>query len=223
MLIILFLAVSFGTSAQTQPVPQFVEWADDFLGDKLDETKWGKFTFEGASGGKLEVKDGQVKIRSSAQTRAGIRTKENFAGEIFAVEASVAKVSAGLPEPGTNRLPLGFATLTILFDGSGRNRIEWMVTSEGTMEAWSVVDGRGERLDNKKLGTKMKNPVLLVVRRGDVFRFYINEPKGKPQDAQLGLETTIKNLPKNFHVMLYGYGTSENNWDSVRITVPKAN
>ncbi len=223
LLIILIITASFSAIAQAQSAPQFVEWEDDFSGEKLDETKWEKFTFEGASGGKLEVKDGQVKIRSTARTRAGIRTKENFAGSMFAVEASVAKVSAGLPEPGSNIQPLGFATLTILFDGSGRNRIEWILTSEGTMEAWSVVDGRSERLDNKKLGTKMKNPVLLVVRRDDVFRFYINDPKGKLQDAQLGLETTIKNLPKNFHVMLYGYGTSENNWNSVRITVPKVN
>jgi hypothetical protein len=32
-----------------------------------------------------------------------------------------------------------------------------------------MTDGRGERLDNRKLGTKMKNPVLSVVRRGDEF------------------------------------------------------
>lgn len=222
LLIKLILLFALGAVAQTPAQMQFIEWSEDFSGDKLDESKWEKFTFEGASGGKLEVKEGQVKIRSTAGTRAGIRTKDSFAGEMFAVEASVAKVAAGLPEPGSARLPLGFATLTILFDGSGRNRIEWLLTSEGTMEAWSVVDGRGERLDNKKLGTKMKNPVLLIVRRGDDFNFFINSPEGKPQDAQLGLKTTIKNLPKSFHIMLYGYGTSENNWDSVRITVPKS-
>lgn len=223
---ILFLAAFFMLGAIVSigfGQQQFVEWTDDFAGDKLDESKWEKFTFEGGNGGKLEVKDGQVKIRSTAGTRAGIRTKETFSGEMFAVEAAVSKVNSGLPEPGSNKAPLGFATLTILFDSSGRNRIEWLLTSEGTMEAWSIVDGRGERLDNKKLGTKMKNPVLLIVRRGDNFRFYINDPKGKPQDAQLGLEATIKNLPKNFHLMLYGYGTSENNWDNVRITVPKSN
>lgn len=201
--------------------PQFVEWSDDFTGDKLDETKWEKFTFEGASSGKMEVKEGEVRIRSTAGTRAGIRSKDAFSGDVFAVEARLAKVNAGLPEQGSNKQPLGFGTLTILFDGSGRNRIEWIFTSENTFEAWSVVDGRGERLDNKKLGTKMKNPVLLIVRKGDDFSFYINDPNAAPQDAQLGLKTTIKNLPKSFHVMLYGYGTSENNWDAVRITVPK--
>lgn len=208
---------------QPSSVPQFVEWNDDFTGDKLNEKKWAKFTFEGGSGGKLEVKDGQVKIRSTAGTRAGIRTAETFSGDRFAVEARLAKVTAGLPEQGSDRLPLGFGTLTVLFDGSGRNRIEWLLTSEGTFEAWSVVDGRSERLDNKKLGTKMKNPVLMVVRKGDEFSFYINDPKGAPQDAQLGLKTTIKNMPKSFRVMLYGYGTSENNWDALRITAPKSN
>lgn len=206
-----------------QTAAQFIEWSEDFAGDKLDETKWEKFTFEGGSGGKLEVKDGEVRIRSSAGTRAGIRTKDTFSGDLFAVEARIAKVNAGMPEPGSKRLPLGFGTLTILFDSSGRNRIEWLFTSESTFEAWSVVDGRGERLDNKKLGTKMKNPVLMIVRKGDEFSFYINDPKGTPQDAQLGLKTTVKNLPKSFRVMLYGYGTSENNWDGVRITAPKSN
>jgi hypothetical protein len=214
-----------GARAQNPQPPQspaqFQEWTDEFDGDKLDEKKWEKFTFEGASGGKLEVKNGILQIRSGARTRAGIRTKESFSGDRFAVEGRISKVGAAYPEPGSRESTLGFGTLTILFDGSGRNRIEWLLTSEGTMEAWSVIDGRGERLDNKKLGTKMKDPVLLIVRKGDEFSFYINDPKGKPQDAQLGLTTTIRNLPKSFHVMLYGYGSSENNWDGVRIVVPK--
>jgi len=209
------------SQTSTQNKPQFEEWSDEFNGDQLDEKKWEKFTFEGGSGGKLEVKDGAVQIRSAGKTRAGIRTKDSFSGDRFAVEGRLSKVSAAYPEPGSRISTLGFGTLTILFDGSGRNRIEWMLTSEGTFEAWSIVDGRGERLDNKKLGTKMKNPVLLIVRKGDEFSFYINDPKGKPQDAQLGLTATVRNLPKSFHVMLYGYGSSENNWDGVRVVVPK--
>lgn len=230
---ILIAAFSFGgqvraqeakpspTPATAQTKPQFEEWNEDFTGDKLDEKKWEKFTFEGGSGGKLEVKDGEVKIRSVGKTRAGIRTKDAFSGDRFAVEGRISKVSAAFPEPGATTSTLGFGTLTILFDGSGRNRIEWMLTSEGTLEAWSVVDGRGERLDNKKLATKMKNPVLLVVRKGDEFSFYLNEAKGAPQDAQVAVTATVKNLPKSFHVMLYGYGSSENNWDGVRVVVPK--
>jgi hypothetical protein len=225
---VFILAFGFSSQIKAQP-PQssqqnnlrLVEWSDDFNGDKLDDSKWEKFTFEGGSGGKLEVKEGEVKIRSAGRTRAGIRVKQAFSGDRFAVEARLTKVGNAMPEPGSNRAAIGYGTLTILFDGSGRNRIEWLLTSEGTFEAWSIVDGRGERLDNRKLGTKMKNPVLMIVRKGDEFSFYINDPKGAPQDAQLGLTSTIKNMPKSFHVMLYGYGSSENNWDGVRIVMPK--
>ena len=122
---------------------------------------------------------------------------------------------------GDRSAPLGFAALTVLFDGAGRNRVEWILTSEGTLEAWSVVDGRGERLDNRKLGTKMKNPVLGVVRRGDEFLFVLNGPDSPEEAAQVGLRTTIKNLPRSFRVMLYGFGSSENDWDAVRVVTLK--
>jgi hypothetical protein len=212
--------------AQTTPdknpvVPQVEEWTDDFLGDKLDEAKWEKFTFEGGSGGKIEVKSGEVRIRSAGKTRAGIRTAKVFSADRFIAEAHVAKVGPAYPEPGSNSSTIGFASLTLLFDGTGRNRIEWIFTSENTLEAWAITDGRGERLDNRNLGTKMKNPVLSVVRRGDEFLFILNSPDGKPEDAQIGLTKTVRNMPKSFHVMLYGYGSSENNWDSVRVVVAK--
>ncbi|HEX8265568.1 MAG TPA: hypothetical protein VF596_09200 [Pyrinomonadaceae bacterium] len=209
------------STAQTQQKPQFEEWSDDFNQDKLDEAKWEKYTFEGGSGGRLEVKDGELRIRSMSKTRAGIRSKKEFAGDRWIAEAQVAKVGAQQPEPGSSGQPLGFAALTILFDGSGRNRIEWILTSEGTFEAWSAVDGRTERLDNRKLGTKMKNPVLSIVRRGDEFLFVLNSPDGKPEDAQIGLKTNVKNMPKSFRVMLYGFGSSENNWNNARVVVAK--
>jgi hypothetical protein len=208
-------------SPAAQTKPQFEEWNEDFTGNKLDETKWEKFTFEGGSGGKLEVKDGTVQIRSGSKTRAGIRSKDSFTGDRFVVEAKTSKVGAAYPVPGERTSTLGFGALTILFDGAGRNRIEWIFTSEGTFETWAVTDGRSERIDNRKLGTKLKNPVLMIVRKGDEFSFYINDPQAAPQDAQLGLKTTVKNMPKSFHVMLYGYGSSENNWDDVRVVVPK--
>jgi hypothetical protein len=212
--------------AQTTPdkkpvVPPVEEWTDDFLGDKLDEAKWEKFTFEGGSGGKIEVKNGEVRIRSAGKTRAGIRTAKVFSADRFIAEAHVAKVGPAYPEPGSNSSTIGFASLTLLFDGTGRNRIEWIFTSENTLEAWAITDGRGERLDNRNLGTKMKNPVLSVVRRGDEFLFILNSPDGKPEDAQIGLTKTVRNMPKSFHVMLYGFGSSENNWDSVRVVVAK--
>jgi hypothetical protein len=201
--------------------PQFDEWSDDFSGDKLDDNKWEKFTFEGGSGGKIDVKNGEVQIRSAAKTRAGIRTKADFTGDRFIAEAHLSKVGPGYPEQGSNGPTLGFAALTILFDTSGRNRIEWILTSEGTFEAWAITDGQGERLDNRKLGTKMKDPVLSVVRRGDEFLFVLNSPTGKPADAQVGLTKTIRNMPRSFHLMLYGYGSSENNWDWARVVVAK--
>ena len=210
---------------QTQPTPTvkpaFEEWKDDFAGAKLNENLWEKFTFEGGSGGKLEVKDGELRIRAGSKTRAGVRSIKSFTGERFIVEAQVAKVGAPLPEPGNNTILPGFANLTILFDGSGRNRVEWGLTSDGNLEAWVIKDGQGERLDNRTLATKMKNPYLSIVRRGDEFLFVINKPDGKPEDAQIGLTKVIKNLPKSFHLMLYGYGSSENNWNSARVVVAK--
>ena len=99
--------------------------------------------------------------------------------------------------------------------------MEWGLTSDGNLEAWVIKDGQGERLDNRTLATKMKNPYLSIVRRGDEFLFVINKPDGKPEDAQIGLTKVIKNLPKSFHLMLYGYGSSENNWNSARVVVAK--
>ncbi|HEX8283181.1 MAG TPA: hypothetical protein VF588_07490 [Pyrinomonadaceae bacterium] len=210
---------------QSAPPPQkaaaFDEWGDTFDGGGLDETKWERFTFEGGGGGKLEVRDGQLRLRSANQTRAGVRSKNFFTGDRFSVEADLAKVGPQMPQPGERAAPLGFAALTILFDSSGRNRVEWILTSEGTFEAWAVVDGRSERLDNRKLGTKLKNPVLGVVRRGDELLFVLNGRDSPPEQAQVGLRKTIKNLPTTFHVMLYGFGSSENNWDAVRVVTLK--
>jgi hypothetical protein len=194
---------------------------DDFNGAALDESKWERFSFEGAGGSRAEVKEGQLRLRSAPRTRAGVRSTQAFTAEGFSVEARVGKVGPQVLAPGERSAPLGFAALTIMFDGSGRNRVEWVLTSEGTFEAWSVVDGKGERLDDRKLGTKMKNPVLAIVRRGDEFLFVINGPDSAPQEAQVGLSKVIKNLPRTFRVMLYGFGSSENNWDAVRVVTLK--
>jgi hypothetical protein len=209
-----------GQSNTTQAAA-FNMWADDFDGKALDESKWERFSFEGGGGGKVDVKDGQLRLRSMNKTRSGVRSRQEFTGDKFSVEASIAKVGNQILEPGDKSSPLGFAAITIMFDGSGRNRIEWIFTSEGTFEAWSVVDGRGERLDNRKLGTKLKNPVLALIRRGDEFLFVLNGPDSPPQDAQVGLTKVIKNLPRTFRVMLYGFGSSANDWDSVRVVTPK--
>lgn len=196
-------------------------WSDEFAGNALDETKWERFSFEGGGGGKLELKDGRLHLRSMNKTRSGVRSKQEFTGDRFSVEATVAKVGNQILEPGDKSSPLGFAALTIMFDGGGRNRIEWIFTSEGTFEVWSVVDGQGERLDNRKLGTKLKNPLLAIIRRGDEFLFVLNGPDSPPEDAQVGLTKVIKNMPRSFRVMLYGFGSSENDWDNVRVVTPK--
>lgn len=197
-------------TAQSQPGVE--EWSDNFDGDSLDSSKWELFNFAGGNG-KVEVKGGQLRMRGQTGARAGVRSKPAFMGERFIVEGTIAKVGEALPDLTTNKLPIGNAILTILFDGSGRNRIEWLLTSEGTFEAWAVVDGRGERLDNRQLGTKLKNPTLGIVRRGDEYLFMLN--------GQEGLRKTIKNLPRSFHVMLYGFSSSANDWDSVRVVTVK--
>ena len=220
----LLLALAFAPAARAQAQtaqPAFDEWADGFDGSALDEAKWERFSFEGAGGGKAEVKEGELRQRSLNGSRAGVRSKQSFTGDRFIVEAKVARVGPQVLQPGDKTSPLGFAALTVLFDTAGRNRVEWILTSEGTFEAWAVVDGRGERLDNRKLGTKLKNPVLSVVRRGDEFLFVLNGPDSPPEQAQVGLRKTIPNLPKTFHVMLYGFGSSQNEWDYVRVVTTK--
>jgi hypothetical protein len=212
---------SSATARAHGQTPAFDDWGDDFNAAALDDVKWERFSFEGAGGGKLELKEGELRIRSMNGSRAGVRSKQSFSADRFSVEAKVARVGQQVLLPGDKSSPLGFASLTLLFDGSGRNRVEWILTSEGTFEAWSVVDGRGERLDNRKLGTKLKNPILGIVRRGDEFLFVLNGPDSPPEAAQVGLTKTIKNLPRSFRVMLYGYGSSENDWDSIRVVTLK--
>jgi hypothetical protein len=189
------------------------EWGDAFNGETLDPAKWERFSFEGGSGGKLKLENGELRMRGMSGSRSGVRSKATWTSDRFIFEATLAKVQAALAEPGQSGAPIGNAILCLLFDGSGRNRVEWILTSEGTFEAWSIVDGRGERLDDHNLATKEKKPTIAIVRRGDEFLFVLN--------GQVGLIRTIKNLPRGFTVMLYGYGTSENDWDSVRVVTPK--
>lgn len=189
--------------------PALNEWGDSFDGNKVDETKWESFTFEGAGVGKLEVKDGQLRMRGGGSSRAGVRSRQEFSSERFIVEATIAKVGVGMPQPGQSSTPPGTAILTVLFDGSGRNRIEWLLTSEGVFEAWAIVEGNAERFDNRKLGTKIPQPTISIARKGDDYFFALN--------GQVGLQKHIRNLPPSFRIMLYGFGSSENNWDSARV------
>ncbi|HJR07469.1 MAG TPA: hypothetical protein VJ842_09445 [Pyrinomonadaceae bacterium] len=198
---------------QQQATPAVDEWIDNFDGKTLDAERWEQFSFQGVSGGKVKVEEGELHMRGMGGSRSGVRTKRSFTGERFIVEGTITKVDMPLPDPNQKGEGLGTAVLAIMFDGSGRNRIEWIWTSEGTFEAWSVVDGAGERLDNRKLATKIKRPTLGIVRRGDEFLFMLN--------GQEGLSKTIKNMPRTFRVMLYGWSSSENHWDSVRVVTAK--
>jgi hypothetical protein len=212
-------AASSHARSQGQPQPQqqqppaVEEWTDEFDGERLDESKWEPFSFQGAGGGKVEVREGELRLRGPHGSRFGVRSRRTFTADRFIVEAAVTKTTPPLPAPGSPPERLGHSVLAVMFDGTGRNRVEWILTSEGQFEAWSVVDGRGERLDNRRLGTKIKDPVLGVVRRGDEFLFMLN--------GQEGLRSTIKNLPRTFHVMLYGNSSSESHWASARVVAAK--
>ena len=193
--------------------PAVDEWRDDFEGDKLDETKWEPFTFEGGSGGKVEIKDKQLRLRGTGESRSGVRTKQTFQGERFYVEGAVAKVGPRAPLPGEGAFPAGYAIVTVLFDGNATNRIEWLLRSDGILEAWQSIDGKLTRIDRGNLATKEKTPQLGIARRGEKLYFMLNR--------EVGLESTIRGLPLNFRVMLYGFGSSENNWESVAVQTLK--
>ena len=199
--------------AQTAKPPAVDEWADDFNGKDLDQTKWERFSFEGGNGGTFKLEEGQLRMRGVSGARSGVRSVKTFTSDHFVINAVLAKAGAALPELGRSLTAPGNAILTVLFDSSGRNRIEWILSSEGLFEAWAVVDGRSERLDNRNLATKAPTPTLSIARRGDEYLFALN--------GQVGLQKTVRGLPKSFRLMLYGYGSSENNWDSVQVLVTK--
>jgi hypothetical protein len=193
--------------------PAVEEWGDDFDGNQLDDKKWEPYTFEGGGGGKIEVKDKQLRMRGSGGSRSGVRSKQSFHSERFYVEAALGKVGTRIPEPGEDAFPPGFAIVAVLFDGNPGNRIEWLLRSDGILEAWQSVDGRMTRVDNGKLATKEKTPKLGIARRGEKIFFMLNR--------EVGLESTIRGVSPNFKVMLYGFGTSENNWHSVSVQTLK--
>ncbi len=201
-------------SNRTPPAqPAIEEWSDDFDGDRLDETKWELYTFEGGGGGKVEVKDKQLKLRGSGGSRSGVRSKQSFHAERFYVEAVLAKVGPRIPQQGEEAFPPGFAIVAVLFDGNPANRIEWLLRSDGIFEAWQSVDGRMTRVDNGKLATKEKTPKLGIARRGEKIYFMLNR--------EVGLESTVRGVSPTFKVMLYGFGNSENNWDSLAVQTLK--
>jgi hypothetical protein len=192
--------------------PAVEEWRDDFDGDKLDETKWERYTFEGG-GGKAEVKEKQLRMRGGEGSRSGVRSRQSFAGERFFVQAQLTKVGERAPDSGQQGMQAGTGVLTVLFGGSPSNRVEWLLRSDGIFEAWLSVDGRMERIDNRQLATKARSLWLGVGRRGDQIFFMVND--------KVALEHTARGLAPSFKVMLYGFGTTENNWDAVSVQTLK--
>lgn len=201
--------VGLPAPAPVEPAKLADGWGDGFDGQALDSSRWERFTFEGAGDGKAEVRGGQLRLRGAQDSRSGVRTRQTFAGESFTVEATVGKVAPALTGPDPMRLPVGHAILAVLFDGSEQNRLEWILTSEGTFEAWAIVNGQGARLDGRDLGTNIVNPTLGVVRSGDEFTFTVN--------GQEALRKSVKGLGRSFQVMLYGYSSTESDWDAVRV------
>lgn len=212
------LAACVAAAGQQQPAPAqgaqpaVAEWKDDFDGDKLDETKWERYTFEGG-GGKAEVKEKQLRLRGGESSRSGVRSRQTFGGERFLVQAQLTKVGERAPEPGEQGMQAGTGILTVLFGGSTSNRAEWLLRSDGIFEAWLSVDGRMERIDNRQLATKAKSLWLGIGRRGDQIFFMVND--------KVALEHTARGLPSSFKVMLYGFGTTENSWDSITVQTLK--
>ena len=198
---------------QAQAQPAIDEWRDDFDGEKLDDAKWEPFTFEGGSGGKIEVKSQQLRMRGAGESRSGVRTKPTFQGERFYVEAALAKVGQRLPQAGEGSFPAGCAIVTVLFDGNPANRLEWLLRSDGILEAWQSIDGKLTRLDKGNLATKEKTPQLGIARRGEKVYFMLNR--------EVGFESTVRGMPLSFRVMLYGFGSSENNWESLAVQTLK--
>jgi hypothetical protein len=200
-----------GAPAQASQ-PAIEEWKDDFDGERLDETKWERYTFEGG-GGKAEVKEKQLRMHGAGDSRFGVRSKKSFSGERFFVQASLTKVSERAPQPGEQGMQVGTGILTVMFGGSPSNRIEWLLRSDGTFEAWLSVDDRVERIDNRQLATKAKSLWLGVGRRGDQIFLMVND--------KVALERNVRGLASNFKVMLYGFGTTETSWDAVTVQTLK--
>jgi hypothetical protein len=197
------------TVKPAQTAPALAEVKEEFEGDALDAKKWEQYSIEG--GGKIKLEKGRLITSGAGGSRAGVRSVATFTGERFLVSAKVAKVSAGLSE--ASGTPTGNAILVVMFDNTGVNRLEWLFTTEGTFEAWLMRDGKSERLDTKSLATREKSPTLGIGRRGEDFFFMLN--------GEVGLQKKIKNLPTSFRVMLYGFGASKDEWDSVSVITPE--
>jgi hypothetical protein len=193
--------------------PQFNEWNATFEGDSLNGEQWEKYSFEGEPGVSVKVEKGELRLHGQNNSRTGVRTKITFSGDRFIVDAKLARVGRRMPTADSPD-DTGFAIVAVLFGGSELNRIEWILRSDGRLEAWLMrAHEPSQQLDDHKLGVKLTSPTLGLARRGDDFIFLV--------DGQVGMQKNIPGMPKDFNVMLYGFGSSENDWQSVRVVTPK--
>ncbi len=199
--------------AQPPSAPQLQEWLATFEGGDIDQARWEKFSFEGDPGVSVKVEKGELHMKGVNNSRAGIRSKPMFSGERFIVDAKLAKVGKRLPTRGSAD-DTGFAVVALLFGGSDLNRLEWILRSDGRLEAWLMrANEPSQQLDNHKLGIKFSDPTLGIARKGDDFLFLVN--------GEVGMQKNIPGFVKDFKVMLYGFGSSQNDWKSVRVVTPQ--
>src|SRR5512138_2249028 len=91
LLSLFFVCFSLPASAQPsqqpaspsgqQPAMAADQWVDNFDGKTLDEAKWERFSFEGGSGGKLKIEDGELRMRGMSGSRSGVRSKPTWTAD----------------------------------------------------------------------------------------------------------------------------------------------
>jgi hypothetical protein len=90
--------------------------SDDFSGTELNEKNGSVSALRGGNVGTLKVVDGQLQMRSvSRRSSLEFVRKQDFNGDHFVINAVLARVGSGLPEPGQPSAPLGNAIVTVLF------------------------------------------------------------------------------------------------------------
>ncbi len=192
-------------NASATPPPGLQQWSDSFDGQTLDAGKWENFALAGTPA-KAQVGGGQLKLRGTANARAGIRSKTIFDGERLLAEATVVRTGTAAP-------PASSATLAVLFDDAGKSRIEWTLTGDGKLEAYDYTKGEAERLEGVAAGAATATAKLGIARRGADFYFTLND--------QVLLHRAVSGVPPTFRVMLYGSGAGEVIWDGAQLAVQK--
>ncbi|HEY9231920.1 MAG TPA: hypothetical protein VIS78_07225, partial [Blastocatellia bacterium] len=84
LIICLTLVAVFAQQPSQKPQAMAAdEWVDNFDGEALDQSKWERFSFEGGSGGKLKVENGELRMRGMSGSRSGVRSKTTWTSDRF--------------------------------------------------------------------------------------------------------------------------------------------